>query len=169
MWATEEWPFGRKGVSTKNNNLTLQSQISNHTDKQVGRPESICFLKMGQSRPLFVYFRDFLNTISIIQNEKSVDGVLGIRTRGLRMVGNDATTELWRHPQWIILLFLKNIWSSSQKRHFSSDLVPINVHFHQFSCWQCHFTSDLTSYRKSHLTSDLVPLKRYFLVSSWKC
>ena len=40
------------------------------------------FLKnMGQSRPLFVYFRYFLDTISIIQIEKSIDGVLGIRTR----------------------------------------------------------------------------------------
>ena len=37
---------------------------------------------MGQSRPLFVYFRYFLNTISLIQIEKSVDGVLGIRTQG---------------------------------------------------------------------------------------
>ena len=36
---------------------------------------------MGQSRPLFVYFRV---TISI-QIEKTVDGVLGIRTRGRRM------------------------------------------------------------------------------------
>ena len=36
------------------------------------------FLKMGQSRPLFVYFRCFLDTISIIQIEKSIDGVLGI-------------------------------------------------------------------------------------------
>ena len=55
---------------------------------------------MGQSRPLFVYFRPFLIpiTISIIQIEKSVDGVLGIRTRGRRMVGKDETTELWRHP-----------------------------------------------------------------------
>ena len=55
---------------------------------------------MGQSRPLFVYFRSFLIpiTISIIQIEKSVDGVLGIRTRGRRMVGEDKTTELWRHP-----------------------------------------------------------------------
>ena len=34
-------------------------------------------LKMGQSRPLFVYFRYFLDTISIIQIEKSIDGVLG--------------------------------------------------------------------------------------------
>ena len=51
---------------------------------------------MGHSRPLFVYFRSFL-TISI-QIEKSVDGMLGIRTRGCRMVGADETTELWRPP-----------------------------------------------------------------------
>ena len=31
---------------------------------------------MGQSRPLFVYFYYFLDTISIIKIEKSVDGVL---------------------------------------------------------------------------------------------
>ena len=53
---------------------------------------------MGQSRPLFVYFRSFLITISI-QIEKSIDGVLGIRTWGRRMVGADETTELWRPPQ----------------------------------------------------------------------
>ena len=51
---------------------------------------------MGQSRPLFVYFRSFL-TISI-QIEKSIDGVLGIRTWGRRMVGADETMELWRPP-----------------------------------------------------------------------
>ena len=53
---------------------------------------------MGQSRPLFVYFRYFLITISIIQIEKSIDGVLGIQTQGHRMVGTDETTELWRPP-----------------------------------------------------------------------
>ena len=53
---------------------------------------------MGQSRPLVVYFRYFLDTISIIQIEKSVHSVLGIRTRGHRMVGADETTELWRPP-----------------------------------------------------------------------
>ena len=56
---------------------------------------------MGQSRPLFVYFRPFLITISI-QIEKSVDGVLGIQTRGRRMVDADETTELWRPPQYNI-------------------------------------------------------------------
>ena len=53
---------------------------------------------MGQSRPLFVYFCYFLITISITQIEKSVDGVLGIRTWGRRMVGADETKELWRPP-----------------------------------------------------------------------
>ena len=47
----------------------------------------------------FVYFRYFLDTISIIQTEKSVDGLLGIQTRGRRMVGTDDTTELWRPPK----------------------------------------------------------------------
>ena len=42
----------------------------------------------------FVYFRSFLVTISI-KIEKSIDGVLGIRTRCCRMVGADETTELW--------------------------------------------------------------------------
>ena len=51
-----------------------------------------------QSRPLFVYFRTFLITISIIQIEKSVFGVLGIWTRGRKMVEADKTTELWRPP-----------------------------------------------------------------------
>ena len=41
---------------------------------------------MGQSRHLFVYFRPFLITISIIQIEKSLDGVLGIRTHGRRIL-----------------------------------------------------------------------------------
>ena len=43
---------------------------------------------------LFSLFSQF--TISIIQIEKSVDGVFGIRTWGRRMIGADETTELWR-------------------------------------------------------------------------
>ena len=52
-----------------------------------------------QNRPLFVYFIPFLNTMTnIVQkltiNCKSVDGVLGIRTRDRWMVGIDESTEL---------------------------------------------------------------------------
>ena len=50
---------------------------------------------MGQSRPLFVYFRPFAITISRIQIEKSVDSVLGIQTHGRKMVGADDTKEIW--------------------------------------------------------------------------
>ena len=64
----------------------------------------LVFLKMGQSRPLFVYFCYFLITISI-QIEKSIDGVLGIRTQGRRMVGADETTEL-RRPPLVCLLYV---------------------------------------------------------------
>ena len=53
------------------------------------------FFKNGPIPASFVYFRSFLVTISL-QIEKSIDGVLGIRTRGRRMVGADETTELWR-------------------------------------------------------------------------
>ena len=56
-------------------------------------PASFCF-----------YFRSFLVTISI-QTEKSIDGVLGIQTRGRRMVGADETTELWRPLRLIFTNF----------------------------------------------------------------
>ena len=60
--------------------------------------------KWANQRPLVVYFRSFLITISIIQIEKSVDGVLGIRTLGYRMVGADKTTELCRPPDCVFIL-----------------------------------------------------------------
>ena len=49
---------------------------------------------MGRSWPLFVYFRHFLITTSITQIEKSIEGVLRIRTWGRIMVGADEITEL---------------------------------------------------------------------------
>ena len=45
---------------------------------------------MDQSRPLLVYFRPFLNTISKIHIENSVGGGWDL------MVGTDDTKELWR-------------------------------------------------------------------------
>ena len=83
---------------------------------------------MGQSWPLFVYFCPFFNTTSIIQIEKSVDGVLGIRTRGCRIVGARETMELWRPP---IIGFNKRIcgythqWRSS-KLDMETESVRLN-------------------------------------------
>ena len=76
--------------------------LCSHLDAQMLMQPS--FFKMGQSRPLFVYFRHFLDTISIIQIEKSIVGVLGTRTRGRRMVGADETTELWLPPMQYSIL-----------------------------------------------------------------
>ena len=73
---------------------------------------------MGQSRPLFVYFRPFHIT-NQLQIDKSIDGVLGIRTRGRRMEGADETTELWRPPASFSLF-----WSFLQ--------LTVNVHYNFF-------------------------------------
>ena len=55
---------------------------------------------MGQSRPLFVYFRHFLIKISIIQIQKAKMVCLGFEPAAARwMVGADKTTELWRPPK----------------------------------------------------------------------
>ena len=59
----------------------------------------------------FGYFRPFLITISIIQIEKRVDGVLGIPTRGRMMVGTDDTTELWRPSIFVQILITKSIYA----------------------------------------------------------
>ena len=75
-------------VFIKHRELTCKLQIFNHFLLKNGPiPASFCF-----------YFRYFLDTISTIQIEKSIDGVLGIRTQGRRMVGADKTAELWRPP-----------------------------------------------------------------------
>ena len=61
-----------------------------------------CLFLMGQTRPLFVYFRPVLDAITnfeqylIGQKCESIDGVLGIRTRDCNMVGAHKSTELWR-------------------------------------------------------------------------
>ena len=56
----------------------------------------ILLKKMCQTRPLFVYFVFFshykYSTNNI--NYKSIDGVIGTRTWGGRMVGADKSTEL---------------------------------------------------------------------------
>ena len=77
---------------------------------------------MGQSRPLFVYFRPFLITISIIQIEKSIDNVLRIWTCSRRMVGADKTTELWRPPN-LLYVFPLDGWMHSRAKR-SLQLLP---------------------------------------------
>ena len=37
------------------------------------------------------------NVAQIDYNDKSIDGMLGTRTRGSRMVGADKSTKQWQH------------------------------------------------------------------------
>ena len=77
--------------------------------------------------PLFVYFCPFLITISIIQIEKRLDRVLGIWTRGRRMVGADETPELWQLPQEnSFLLFCPCL--KGRTHYFCSGNFPIGKH-----------------------------------------
>ena len=61
------------------------------------------FFKMGHPG-LFLFIFVLFSLQSQYKMEKSVDGVLGIRTRGRRMVGADETTELCCHPDAAMLL-----------------------------------------------------------------
>ena len=83
-----------------------------HSDKAWHNQQRVCpsgnnivsvFLNMGKNRLLFVYFRPFLKAMANVGsakfNYKSVDDVLGIRTRDRRMVSADESTELWGLPE----------------------------------------------------------------------
>ena len=87
---------------------------------------------MGQTRPLFCLFSSFSqhnDNIVQILTIKSVDGVLGTRTRGGRMVGADESTELQRHPITYTLRYLSRQFSityvviSDRKRLYDWSLL----------------------------------------------
>ena len=61
-----------------------------------GNSCGLSFLKNGPVPACFCLFLLFSRYNFNNTNWKSVDGVLGIRTQGRRMVGADETTELWR-------------------------------------------------------------------------
>ena len=86
----------RPGTNTAKLFYLAKTDSTGHYDKH--------FFKMGQSRRIFFYFCYFLIAISIIQIEKSVDGVLGIWTQSRWKVGPDETTELWQPPILINIL-----------------------------------------------------------------
>ena len=73
----------------------------------------------GPNPAYFCLFWFFLNdkcsTNTI--NDKSIEGVLGTRTWGGRMVGADECTELWRHPLRLNYLKLFFLYIFGHSRH----------------------------------------------------
>ena len=69
-------------------------------------------------------FSSFPNDTIQIRIEKSLDGVLGTRTRGGMMEGADESTELLRHP--IAILFTRNGFFNKDEEHFIRDKLFIS-------------------------------------------
>ena len=64
----------------------------------------ICVFKWA-NLGLFCLFLSFSHYNFNQTNWKNIDGMLGIRIRGFRMVGADDSTELWRPPiNWFVYL-----------------------------------------------------------------
>ena len=103
---------------------------------------------MGQSRPLFVYFRSLLVTISI-QIEKSVDGVLGIQNRGRRMVCADKTTELWRPLLSHVFLHISLLYSNWQQIQTKIEQFETSPKEHKFQ--SCNETDRLNFTKQDYL------------------
>ena len=57
---------------------------------------------------LFLFFSHDKYSTNFTIIYKRVDGVLGTRTRGSRMVGADESTELWRQPNinFVVILVI---------------------------------------------------------------
>ena len=74
---------------------------------------------MGHTRPLFCSFSHCMDKYStnLTINDKSIDGMLGSRTRGGRMEGADESTELWWHPTIIE--------SFNRTRIFLNSIIPL--------------------------------------------
>ena len=130
---------------------------------------------MGQSLAIFVYFHSFLIliTISIIQIEKSIDGVLGIRSWGRRMVGKDETTELWRHPPKKYLNFATDfskgkmayrVWFDKfyklSPQSWSTCFLPYRFHINYATFLQCYL---LVRPSQDVFLLNLIPWLKIFL------
>ena len=110
------------------------ARMSHHCAQTCRRTNQKYIFKCAKFGLFSVYFRPFLNTMKNIAkigyiNGRSVDGVLGIRTRDRRLVGTDKSTDLWRpinnqitfasHESYHIqagLAYVRHTWKISFKK-----------------------------------------------------
>ena len=96
----------------------------------------IIFLNMGPSRPLFRSLSSFSHHKSITK-WKSVDGVLGIQTRGRRMLGADETTELRRPPKISLIIGFGFFHKKLPNPNFLKNTI-LSWHMRCTVWWNCH-------------------------------
>ena len=124
-----------------------------------------------QFRPLFVYFHYFLATITITQIEKSIDGVLGIQTRGRRMVGADKSTELWRpicllHCPKLLTNVLSFAWSLPYLIRLEPNCRFFCKTFSTFLKWPKQSPNNLATFVINFVTKTF---KNSPIWSHWSC
>ena len=85
------------------------------------------FFQIWANLGLFLFiFVIFSLHLQFQQIEKSIDGELGIWTRGCRMVGADDTTELWQPPG------IKKIWEWRRWQWWIS-IFSLTIFFHSIN------------------------------------
>ena len=98
---------GQSAAAVEHVGSCIASHVSNHQLQADKQPAVIVstymfFYKKYGPNPasfcLFSSFSQYNDKYSTKFDYKSVDGVLGIRTRDRRMVGANESTELWRLP-----------------------------------------------------------------------
>ena len=94
-------------------------------------------------------------------NDKSIDGVLGTRTLGGRMLGADESTELWRHPK---CLFLKMGHSRPLFMFYATELWRYPKHDTMFALntWYNFFLNDRPKLVKLVSSVPVKPIKAIF-------
>ena len=117
--------------------------------------------KWANCWPLFVYFRHVLMTITIRQIDKSIEGLLGIWTRGHRIVGADETTELWRPPS-AVPSFERVRWCQS-RNYFSAERSALD------RAWKTGFLGCLTFLPFKEIFSSQPSYEYNWLVTAKTC
>ena len=78
---------------------------------------------------LFSFFSNDKHWTDLTINDESLDGALGIRTRGNRMVGVDESTEQWRRP-----IFVKSFANTHLPKVIYSLMILSITHHRLTSC-----------------------------------
>ena len=115
------------------------------------------FFKMGQTG-LFLFILSFSHDKYIINtiNDKSVDGVIGTRTWGSRMVGTDESSELWQHCAMAALAIFYLVVKVSLDFAFPSRDPSMPYYPSVTDCSTRPENTHLLHWGKDHCTVDLM-------------
>ena len=151
LFTKQLWRLENKGLQTIGGSWS--SGCFRHQRSAVRiQPSAVLFTINFIQNCIFFYLPIPASLIfsSIIQIEKSIDGVLGIQTQGCRMVGSDKTTELWQMPiqNCVKMTKIKKIIAKKELNFFYiSNQITIHFQIKQ-NCRVEKCISDFRFFRK---------------------